>query len=84
MTAVHHSWTGVCTRCRERVTVDVLASDGRTLPVDLDPARFVCLQCREPKPARQLELGATPEPDVFGHGRVEQIPYPPDMVRIPF
>lgn len=84
MTGTHHSWTGICTRCRERVTVDVLSTSGRPLPVDLDPARFVCLQCRDPRPARQLELDHQAEPDVFGHGRVEQIPYPPDMVAIPF
>ena len=84
MSATDTSWTGNCTRCRDRVTVTVITTAGRPLPVDLDPDRFVCGQCRDPQHAgRQLELDQQPEPDVFGTGRHETTSYPPDMVALP-
>lgn len=76
------AWVGYCTTCGDKITVHVIAPSGRPLDVDLDPTRFRCLQCRDPRQAgRQLELDD--EPDVFGTGRVEQITYPPDMVALP-
>lgn len=84
MTGQLNQWRGNCTRCGDIVDVDVISRAGRPLDADLDPARFVCAECRDPRQAgRQLQLDDNPEPDVFGRGRHETIPYPPDMVRIP-